>query len=220
MRSEGQSREGTALRNEPSSKRQPPPTCHCEEAQPTWQSREGTSSSYKVPIKTYQPIASVAALSERLAGWQVIEWLRRPRNAPKFVIPRSEATWESRGGSCAFADGFPTIRPGTARLPRLLRSLAMTSQGGFPHPEGRNDKAESLLLALITSRTRQNRNQPREIATFPNQQTNPPIWDSSSLSAHLSFCGTSSLSASHARLLLSHPVLFQNKLIYEHDIAL
>ena len=96
----------------------------------------------------------------------------------------------------------------------------MTSQGGFPHPEGRNDKAESLLLALITSRTRQNRNQPREIATFPNQQTNPPIWDSSSLSAHLSFCGTSSLSASHARLLLSHPVLFQNKLIYEHDIAL
>ena len=96
----------------------------------------------------------------------------------------------------------------------------MTSQGGFPHPEGRNDKAESLLLALITSRTRQNRNQPLEIATFPNQQTNPPIWDSSSLSAHLSFCGTSSLSASHARLLLSHLVLFQNKLIYEHDIAL
>ena len=28
---------------------------------PTWQSREGTSSSYKVPIKTHQPIASVAA---------------------------------------------------------------------------------------------------------------------------------------------------------------
>ena len=116
--------------------------------------------------------------------------------------------------------GFPVFRACTARLPRLLRSLAMTSQGGFPHPEGRNDKAESLLLALITSRTRQNRNQPLEIATFPNQQTNPPIWDSSSLSAHLSFCGTSSLSASHARLLLSHLVLFQNKLIYEHDIAL
>ena len=116
--------------------------------------------------------------------------------------------------------GLTRVPPDTARLPRLLRSLAMTSQGGFPHPEGRNDKAESLLLALITSRTRQNRNQPREIATFPNQQTDPPIWDSSSLSAHLSFCGTSSLSASHARLLLSHPVLFQNKLIYEHDIAL
>ena len=110
--------------------------------------------------------------------------------------------------------GFPVFRACTARLPRLLRSLAMTSQGGFSHSEGHNDKAESLLLALITSRTRQNRNQPLEIATFPNQQTDPPIWDSSSLSAHLSFCGTSSLSASHARLLLSHPVLFQNKLIF------
>ena len=50
---------------------------------PTWQSREGTSSSYKVPIKTYQPIASVAALTAQplaalppygcgvpLAGWE------------------------------------------------------------------------------------------------------------------------------------------------------
>ena len=87
--------------------------------------------------------------------------------------------------------GFPVFRACTARLPRLLRSLAMTSRGGFPHPEGRNDKPESLLLALITSRTRQNRNQPLEIATFPNQQTDPPIQDSSSLSAHLSVCGTS-----------------------------
>ena len=87
--------------------------------------------------------------------------------------------------------GFPVFRACTARLPRLLRSLAMTSQGGFPHPEGRNDKAESLLLALITSRTRQNRNQPREIATFPIQQTDPPIWDSLSQPVHLSVCGTS-----------------------------
>ena len=51
------------------------------------------------------------------------------RVPPSRVIPRSEATWESRGGSCDFADGFPTIRPGTARLPRRLRLLAMTRQG-------------------------------------------------------------------------------------------
>ena len=90
--------------------------CHCEEAQPTWQSREGTSSSYKVPIKTYQPIASVAALTaqplaalppygcgvplagnERPAGWQ---YLRH-----KFIgaMPSSlslrggrRPTWQSR----------------------------------------------------------------------------------------------------------------------------
>ena len=167
------------------------------------------------------PTRPVAALSERLVrGNSTVGGHWCTTAPPRRVIPRSEATWESRGGSCDFADGFPVFRACTARLPRLLRSLAMTSQGGFPHPEGRNDKAESLLLALITSRTRQNRNQPLEIATFPIWKTDPPIQDSSSLSAHLSFCGTNSLSASHARLLLSHPVLFQNKLIYEHDIAL
>ncbi|MDY5341195.1 hypothetical protein, partial [Faecousia sp.] len=47
-----------------------PKVCHCEGALRPWQSREGTASSYKVPIKTHRPIASVAALSERHAGWQ------------------------------------------------------------------------------------------------------------------------------------------------------
>ena len=55
-----------------------------------------------------------------------------------------------------FRRGFPVFRACTARLhpkgtssrfalraPRPLRGLAMTSQGGFPHPEGRNDKPES-----------------------------------------------------------------------------
>ena len=128
-------------------------------------------------------------------------------------------TWQSQVGTCEFAGAFlcSGVYCEIATAPAEPRNDKSDS---LLHPEGRNDKAESLLLALITSRTRQNRNQPLEIATFPNQQTDPPIWDSSSLSAHLSFCGTSSLSASHARLLLSHPVLFQNKLIYEHDIAL
>ena len=157
---------------------------------PTWQSREGTYSSYRLPIKRNAPIASVAALtaqplaalppygcgvpftgSERHAGWQHVPYFfcgarppdlslrggRRPtwrpeREAPlalplgelspkvteralqalpistghcsndthlRLVIPRSEATWESREGSCDFADSFPIIQPGTARLPRL-----------------------------------------------------------------------------------------------------
>ena len=34
----------------------------------------------------------------------------------RLVIPRSEATWESREGSCDFADGFPVIQPCPARL--------------------------------------------------------------------------------------------------------
>ena len=51
------------------------------------------------------------ALSEK---YVLLLW----RNAPKVVIPRSEATWESPAGSCDFADSFPTVQLGTARLPR------------------------------------------------------------------------------------------------------
>ena len=45
-----------------------------------------------------------------------------------------------------FRRGFPVFRACTVRLPRLLRSLAMTSQGGFPHPEGRKGKPKSASL--------------------------------------------------------------------------
>ena len=55
-------------------------------------------------------------------------------------------TWQSQVGTCEFAGCFPIFRTGTARLPRLLRSLAMTSQGGFPHPEGRKGKPKSAFL--------------------------------------------------------------------------
>ena len=46
-------------------------------------------------------------------------------------------------GGMANSPGLSCVPACTARLPRLLRSLAMTSQGGFPHPEGRNDKSEN-----------------------------------------------------------------------------
>ena len=49
------------------------------------------------------------------------------REANRLVIPRSEATWESREGSCVFADSFPTMRPGTARLPRRFAPRNDTS---------------------------------------------------------------------------------------------
>ena len=91
------------------------------------------------------------------------------------VIPRSEATWESPAGSCAFVDGFPTIRPAAARLPRLLRSLAMTS----------------LRADAVGGQPRRIHMPFPGIATFPIQQTDPPIWDSLSQPVHLSVCGTS-----------------------------
>ena len=55
----------------------------------------------------------------------------RQRKTIRVVIPRSEATWESREGSCVFADSCPTIQPGTARLPRARSALAMTSLGAL-----------------------------------------------------------------------------------------
>ena len=47
-------------------------TCHCEGALRPWQSREGTCSLYKLLLKRCAPSASVAALSERHAGWHYL----------------------------------------------------------------------------------------------------------------------------------------------------
>ena len=49
-------------------------------------------------------------------------------------------------GTYGFAKSFPVFRACTARLPRLLRSLAMTSLGAFSHSEGHNDKLGSASL--------------------------------------------------------------------------
>ena len=62
------------------------PICHCEGASRPWrpereargsalgvQSREGTCSPYRPPLKRHAPIASVAALTERLWQLQVLQ---------------------------------------------------------------------------------------------------------------------------------------------------
>ena len=41
-------------------------------------------------------------------------------------------TWQSHAGTLDFAEGFPMFRPVAARLPRLLRSLAMTNLRVLP----------------------------------------------------------------------------------------
>ena len=50
-----------------------PQICHCEGALRPWQSREGTGDSHRPPLKWYAPIASVAALSERLVHLQIMQ---------------------------------------------------------------------------------------------------------------------------------------------------
>ena len=48
--------------------------CHCEAPAGPWQSREGTADANQLPIKWYAPIASVAALSERHADRQYLQY--------------------------------------------------------------------------------------------------------------------------------------------------
>ena len=88
----------------------------------------GTCNSYRLPAKTHKPIASVAALPARLAGWQVIGWHRRPRNASKFVIARPQRGRGNLGKAVAFSpmaflrSGYD-LRDCTPRaLPRASRS--------------------------------------------------------------------------------------------------
>ena len=63
---------------------------------------------------------------------------------------------QSRGGSCDFADGFPVIRPGTARLPRRFAPRNDTSGGycGAPAP---SSGLIPLCKALNERRYRRNR---------------------------------------------------------------
>ena len=78
--------------------------------------------------KTYQPIASVAALSERLWQLQIsVHYVDRTCLVGGGVLdaPLRNAT--------IFAGSLPVIRPGTARLPRAQSALAMTNLFALRH---------------------------------------------------------------------------------------
>ena len=114
--------------------------CHCEAPKGPWQSREGTRSSYRLTIKTYKPIASVAAFPERLWQLQLSGKYRRPCNVPKFVITRPQrgrVISQSPVGSHRKTPQLPPRDCTPRALPRASRSgrhvaslLAMTHQGG------------------------------------------------------------------------------------------
>ena len=96
-----QSREGTAVRNEPS-KNGMHPRFVIARSEATWQSREGTAVRNE-PSKNGMHPRFVIARSE--ATWQSREGTA-VRNEPskngmhpRFVIARSEATWQSREGT-------------------------------------------------------------------------------------------------------------------------
>ena len=77
--------------------------------------RRRTCSPYKPPSKWQTP----PDLSLR-GG-------RRPTWRPEREARGSALGVQSREGSCVFADSFPTMRPGTARLPRRFAPRNDTS---------------------------------------------------------------------------------------------
>ena len=103
--------------------------------------RRRTPDPYRLSLKWHAPIASVAALSERHADWQLLRYAfcgvklsdlslrggRRPTWRPEREARGSALGVQSREGSCDFAEGFPTIRLCTARLPRRFAPRNDTS---------------------------------------------------------------------------------------------
>ena len=66
--------------------------------------------------------------SDRLWQLQIWRYFRQMCKAPKLVIARRpKADVAISGRQLRFRRGLPVIRPGTARLPRPLRGLAMTN---------------------------------------------------------------------------------------------
>ena len=102
----------------------------------------GTCNSYRLPAKTHKPIASVAALPARLAGWQVIGWHRRPRNASKFVIARPQRGRGNLGKAAAF---LPIAFP---RFSRVLQDCHVSLRP----PRNDNSGAFAILTAACTNR--------------------------------------------------------------------
>ena len=96
---------------------------------------------HRLSLNLYEPIASVAALSERPAGWQQSRHKLIGAMPPRFVIARSEATWQSHATGYVFAEG-PVL---SSRVPRDCHV-------GLRPP--RNDNSEAIAIfkeALIKS---------------------------------------------------------------------
>ena len=90
--------------------------------------RRCTPDPYRLSLKWHAPIASVAALSERHADWQLLRYAFCGVKLSDLSLRGGQRpTWQSREGSCDFAEGFPTIRLCTARLPRRFAPRNDTS---------------------------------------------------------------------------------------------
>ena len=112
-------------------------------------SRRRTGDTNRLSTKTYQPIASVAALSERLAGWQVIGQHRRKCKGFELSLRGPDGAVAISGRQLRFRRGFPIIQPCTARFPRRFAPRNDTS--GWPG--GGNCALHRIRSTFAASRT-------------------------------------------------------------------
>ena len=162
---------------------------------PTWQSREGTYSSYRLPIKRHAPIASVAALSERHAGWQHVPYFfcgarppdlslrggRRPTWRPEREARGSALGVQSREGTCSsYRLTIKTYKPiaSVAALTERLAHLQVLRYkfiGARPPSlsfRGAKRRGNLAVPAGSWESYRQNRNCLPEIATGAKRPRN------------------------------------------------
>ena len=106
--------------------------CHCEGASRPWQSREGTADIHRVPPSAIATKFDCSGAQR--APWRLAICAALPlwRKAIRFVIARSEATWQSRRTRPDNREVIGEIATAFPRLPRPLRGLAMTSRRRLP----------------------------------------------------------------------------------------
>ena len=101
-------------------------TCHCRGADS--RARRGTADRYRLTLKQYAPIASVAALIERLAGWQHVPHGFYGVKPPDLSLRGGRRpTWQSREGSYVFA-GSAQLSGQVLRDSHVALLLGMTRQ--------------------------------------------------------------------------------------------
>ena len=91
-------------------------------------SRQCTPDSYWLPLKWYTPIASVAALSERLVHLQIMQRKFIGMRLPSLSLRGPEGAVAISSNRLRFRRGLPVIQLCTARLPRRFAPRNDTSR--------------------------------------------------------------------------------------------
>ena len=147
---------------------------------PTWQSREGTYSSYRLPIKRHAPIASVAALSERHAGWQHVPYFFCGARPPDLSLRGGRRpTWRpEREAPLALPLGELSPKVTERALQALLNGNSKQGEGRFPSQAAAPPALpKGELSPKVNERASQaplNGNSNQGEGRFPSQAAAPP----------------------------------------------